>query len=158
MFLSCIVGTPVDSSGTVRGRRSPAPDRRRPKGPFRPATALRPLLHPPPHYSASEGIGGARGLGNLVRPESHTRTPPEPRGFPVGRPAWRMPTRGSSWRVNPLPVSPFDPALLPACCATSREIGLSLSSLSLCCLFSHSVFHWPPVLSQHKKEQPLNLI
>ena len=35
--------------------------------------------HPPPHYSASEGIGGARGLGNLVRPESH----PEPRGFPA---------------------------------------------------------------------------
>ena len=36
----------------------------------------------PPHQpplSASEGIGGARGLGNLVRPESH----PEPRGFPV---------------------------------------------------------------------------
>jgi hypothetical protein len=32
---------------------------------------------------ASEGIGGARGLGNLVRPESH----PEPRGFrgAVGR-------------------------------------------------------------------------
>ena len=53
--------------------------RRRPKGPLRPATALRPLLHPPPHYSASEGVGGARGLGNLVRPESH----PEPRGFPV---------------------------------------------------------------------------
>ena len=37
---------------------------------------------PPPHpplQSASEGIGGARGFGNLVRPESH----PEPRGFPV---------------------------------------------------------------------------
>ena len=37
---------------------------------------------PPPHpplQSASEGIGGARGLGNLVRPESH----PEPRGFSV---------------------------------------------------------------------------
>ena len=32
-------------------------------------------LHPPPRDSASEGIGGARGLGNLVRPESH----PEPR-------------------------------------------------------------------------------
>ena len=30
----------------------------------------------PPLLSASEGIGGARGLGNLVRPESH----PEPRG------------------------------------------------------------------------------
>ena len=37
-----------------------------------------PPPHPPP-LSASEGIGGARGLGNLVRPESH----PEPRGFPV---------------------------------------------------------------------------
>ena len=30
----------------------------------------RTLSHPPPQ-SASEGIGGARGLGNLVRPESH---------------------------------------------------------------------------------------
>ena len=37
-----------------------------------------PPPHPPPQL-ASEGIGGARGLGNLVRPESH----PEPRGFPV---------------------------------------------------------------------------
>ena len=38
----------------------------------------------PPLQSASEGIVGARGLGNLARPESH----PEPRGFPgaVGRP------------------------------------------------------------------------
>ena len=34
---------------------------------------------PSASYSASEGTGGARGLGNLVRPESH----PEPRGFPV---------------------------------------------------------------------------
>ena len=51
----------------------------RPKGPLRPASALRPLpiisTPTPPHphpLSASEGIGGARGLGNLVRPESHT--------------------------------------------------------------------------------------
>ena len=34
---------------------------------------------PSASYSASEGAGGVRGLGNLVRPESH----PEPRGFPV---------------------------------------------------------------------------
>ena len=44
-------------------------DGRRPKGP------LRPVNHPPP----TRLFGGARGLGNLVRPESH----PEPRGFPV---------------------------------------------------------------------------
>jgi hypothetical protein len=54
------------------------------------AVLLRPRGTPPPgngavpvpiclFTSASEGIGGARGLGNLVRPESH----PEPRGFPV---------------------------------------------------------------------------
>jgi hypothetical protein len=35
--------TPVNSSGTRAVTRS----RRRPKGPLRPATALRPLLHPP---------------------------------------------------------------------------------------------------------------
>ena len=36
--------------------------------------------HPGPELTPTiEGIGGARGLGNLVRPESH----PEPRGFPV---------------------------------------------------------------------------
>ena len=37
---------------------------------------------PPPHpplQSASEGIGGARGLGNSVRLSPH----PEPRGFPM---------------------------------------------------------------------------
>ena len=67
------------STAVVRGR-SPAPDGRRRtyvrsaagpprQGPLCPATALWPLLHPPPQ-SASEGIGGARGLGNLVRPES----------------------------------------------------------------------------------------
>ena len=33
--------------------------------------AVRTRSHPPPNYSASEGIGGARGLGNLVRPVSH---------------------------------------------------------------------------------------
>ena len=56
----------------------------------------------PPHQpplSASEGIGGARGLGNLVRPESH----PEPRRmrFPgaVGRPG------GQAGDQNP-PIAP----------------------------------------------------
>ena len=44
---------------------------------------------PPPHYSASEGIGRARGLGNestMSPPESHPEPPArlEPRGFPVG--------------------------------------------------------------------------
>ena len=41
---------------------------------------------PPPHpprQSTSEGIGGARGLGNLVRPESHPEPLLQPRGFPV---------------------------------------------------------------------------
>ena len=44
-----------------------------------PARQSRRTRSHPPLQSASEGIGGARGLGNLVRPESH----PEPRGSPV---------------------------------------------------------------------------
>ena len=62
------------STAVVRGLS--VYSRRRPNG------SLRPVNRPPPHpplQSTSEGIGGARGLGNLVRPESH----PEPRGFPV---------------------------------------------------------------------------
>ena len=65
--------TPVNSSGTrltlaLGGGLEGPPTRQ----------SRRTRSHPPPR-SASEGIGGARGLGNLVRPESH----PEPRGFPV---------------------------------------------------------------------------
>ncbi len=62
------------STAVVRG--DPKYSRRQPNGRLRPVNR-----HPPPSasYSASEGTGGARGLGNLVRPESH----PEPRGFPV---------------------------------------------------------------------------
>ena len=49
------------STAVVRGGggHTAAPEIARPKGPLRPATALRPIPHPPPHYSASEGIGGA---------------------------------------------------------------------------------------------------
>ena len=66
--------TPVHSSGT---RFTLAPQAATSRDP--PAQrSLCTRSHPPP-LSASEGIGGARGLGNLVRPESH----PEPRGFPV---------------------------------------------------------------------------
>ena len=59
---------------------------------------------PPPHpplQSASEGIGGARGLGNLVRPESH----PEPRGFPVqwADPGVKLASKPSSLPVRPRP-------------------------------------------------------
>ena len=65
------------STAVVPGTRGlSVHSRRRPNG------SLRPVNRSPPHpplQSASEGIGGARGLGNLVRPESH----PEPRGFPV---------------------------------------------------------------------------
>ena len=54
--------------------------RRRPNGSLRPVNPVPPPPCPSASLqSASEGIGGARGLGNLVRPESH----PEPRGFPV---------------------------------------------------------------------------
>ena len=59
------------------GRGLSVHSRRRPKRPFRPVN--RPPPPHPPLLSAPEGTGGARGLGNLVRPESH----PEPRGFPV---------------------------------------------------------------------------
>ena len=54
------------------GRGLSVHSRRRPKRPFRPVN--RPPPPHPPLLSASEGIEGARGLGNLVRPESH----PEP--------------------------------------------------------------------------------
>ena len=66
------VGTPVHSSGT-EGIRSTLDG-----GPRDPsARSIGYPPHPPP--LSSLGIGGARGLGNSVRPESH----PEPRGFPV---------------------------------------------------------------------------
>ena len=67
--------------------------------------------HPPPQ-SASEGIGGARGLGNLVRPESH----PEPRGFPV---QWADP--GVKPAINP-PIAPFGPALVPVSPRVDRAV------------------------------------
>ena len=57
---------------------------------------------PPPHpplQSTSEGIGGARGLGNLVRPESH----PEPRGFPV---QWADPGVKPAIKSSDRPVRP----------------------------------------------------
>ena len=57
---------------------------------------------PPPHpplQSASEGIGGARGLGNLVRPESQ----PEPRGFQV---QWADPGVKSAGDPSDRPVRP----------------------------------------------------
>ena len=72
MFLSVRPGgwcrTPVNSSGT---------------GVIRVLQTAAQWVTPPhpPLQSASEGIGGARGLGNLVRPESPAR--PEPRGFLV---------------------------------------------------------------------------
>jgi hypothetical protein len=58
-------------------------------GPLATRRSRRTRSHPPPR-SASEGIGGARGLGNLVRPGSL----PEPRGFPFPG-ACIGPTRGS---------------------------------------------------------------
>ena len=68
-----------------------------------------PPPHPPPQ-SASEGIGGARGLGNLVRPESH----PEPRGFPVqwADPGVKLaipvtPPRPPHFLLTPLPPCVF---------------------------------------------------
>ena len=66
--------------------------------------SARSTVTPPPHpplQSASEGIGGARGLGNLVRPESH----PEPRGFPVqwADPGVKLASKPSSLPVRPRP-------------------------------------------------------
>ena len=87
------------STAVVRGLS--VYSRRRPNGSLRPVNRS-PPLHPP-LQSASEGIGGARGLGNLVRPESH----PEPRGFPV---QWADP---GVKLAHFSPVSPFGPALVP---------------------------------------------
>ena len=77
----------------------PLHSRRRPNGSLRPVNR-RTRSHPPPQ-SASEGIGGARGLGNLVRPESH----PEPRGFPVqwADPGVKLASKPSSLPVRPRP-------------------------------------------------------
>ena len=83
---ACVAGAPKHRQRSCRSaladgveRRSTAVvrglsvySRRRPNGSLRPVNRS-----PPPHpplQSASEGIGGARGLGNLIRPESH----PEP--------------------------------------------------------------------------------
>ena len=110
-----LVGPPgrmVSNAGQQQwyeGGQSLTRSRWRPKGPLRPATALRPLLHPP-LQSASEGIGGARGLGNLVRPESH----PGPRGFPV---QWADP---GVKLAHFSPVSPFGPALVPVLLRADR--------------------------------------
>ena len=74
-------------------------------------STVRTRSHPPPQ-SASEGIGGARGLGNLVRPESH----PEPRGFPV---QWADPG------VKPAIKTLRSPRSAPPSCPCCHEsIGL----------------------------------
>ena len=104
-----LVGPPgrmVSNAGQQQwyeGGQSLTRSRWRPKGPLRPATALRPLLHPP-LQSASEGIGGARGLGNLVRPESH----PEPaRGFfPGACSEWADPVVNPASKPSAPPVRP----------------------------------------------------
>jgi hypothetical protein len=59
--------------------RVDAHSRRRPNGSLRPVMAPYPFPSASSVGVASEGVGGARGLGNLVLAESH----PEPRGFPV---------------------------------------------------------------------------
>ena len=98
--------TPVNSSGT---RLTLALD----GGPrdHSARQSRRTRSHPPPQ-SASEGIGGARGLGNLVRPESH----PEPRGFSV---QWADPV------VKRRPLGhrlPFGPALVPVWPRADRAV------------------------------------
>ena len=86
--------TPVNSSGTrltlaLGGGL---------EGPPHPRQSRRTRSHPP-LQSASEGIGGARGLGNPVRPESH----PEPRGSPV---QWADPGVKSVGDPSDRPVRP----------------------------------------------------
>ena len=76
--------------------------------------SARSIVTPPPSasYSASESTGGARGLGNSVRPVS----PPGTR-FPdaVGRPG------GQSGDISP-PVSPFGPALVSVLPRVDRAV------------------------------------
>ena len=94
--------------------------RRRPKEPLRPVNRSPPH---PPLQSASEGVGGARGLGHLVRLESH----PEPRGFPVRVIApWRC------WLYNKLRFTKTDtPAFHVVECRMAAELGRLRPWLSL---------------------------
>ena len=95
------------STAVVRG--DPKRSWRQPNGRLRPANR-----HPPPSasYSASEGTGGARGLGNLVRPES-----PRATRFPgaVGR------SGGQAGDRSP-PIAPFGPALVPVLPRVDRAV------------------------------------
>ena len=79
-------------------------------------------MAPYPFPSASsvgvaEGIGGARGLGNLVRPESH----PEPRGIPV---QWADPG------VKPA-GDPSDRPVRPKVFVQSTSVGTGIRTRSL---------------------------
>ena len=67
------------STAVVRGLS--VYSRRRPNGSLRPVNRSPPPIRLLVSHGVgnSESVGGARGLGNLVRPESH----PEPRGFQV---------------------------------------------------------------------------
>jgi len=67
---------------------------------------------PSASYSASESTGGARGLGNLVRPVS----PPGTRfSDAVGRPG------GQAGDRSP-PIAPFDPALVSVLPRVDRAV------------------------------------
>ena len=74
---------------------------------------------PSASYSASESARGARGLGNLVRPESH----PEPRGFPM---QWVDP---GVKLAHFSPVSPFDPALVSVWPRVDRAVRTVLPAV-----------------------------
>ena len=98
--------------------------RRRPNG------SLRPVITPYPFPSASSvgvgrhRIGGARGLGNLVRPESH----PEPRGFPV---QWADPGVKPAIKSSDRPVRPRPrarPSVLPRVDRTVRTVSPAVCS------------------------------
>ena len=76
---------------------------------------------PPPHpplQSASEGIGGARGLGlgNLVRPESHP-------GFPV---QWADPGVKLASKPSCLPVRPRPRARVATLHRETAWLGVGL--------------------------------
>ena len=66
--------------------------------------------HPPPNYSASEGIGGARGLGSQAR--SHLVHPLSPAPSHAAS-RCSGPIRWSILQVNP-PPPPFGPAFVRA--------------------------------------------
>ena len=77
-------------------------------------------------------LGGARRLGNLVRPESH----PEPRGFPV---QWRVGRPGGQAGDKDPPIAPFGPALVPVLPRVDRTVRTPFHRPSVPMFACHSM-------------------